>query len=189
MPVSGAFCNDNIMLQVKPGDHGSTFGGNPLGMAVAKRAVEVIIEDKMVENAKKLGEILADKLTAIKSPLVKDVRGQGLFWAIEINDQKTEVNGNDYAYCLLNRGLLTKATHENSVRIAPALVITERELTMGINKLKQGLRDLKSISAQRRKEAKSQRRVAREARQAGDNTNEKKSEGTTQKRSKSAGDK
>lgn len=89
----------------------------------------------MVENAKRMGEILSDRLSKLKSPLIKEIRGRGLFWAIEIEGRKTEVTGNDYAACLLNRGLLTKATHENSVRIAPALVIREEEIKLGVNKL------------------------------------------------------
>ena len=80
MPVSAAFANNNIMDLIKPGDHGSTFGGNPLGMAVSKVAIETLIEEKMVENSAKMGEILLDTLnSSIKSTMITDIRGKGLF--------------------------------------------------------------------------------------------------------------
>jgi len=84
-PVSGIVANNNIMDQIKPGDHGSTYGGNPLGMAIAKRAVEVIIEEGMVENSEKMGNVLTKRFKQFKSPLIKDVRNRGLFCAIEVH--------------------------------------------------------------------------------------------------------
>jgi ornithine--oxo-acid transaminase len=79
MPVSAAFANDAVMMNIKPGDHGSTYGGNPLAMLVAKVAIETMIEEKMIENAVKMGDIFHDKLSKLKSRLIKDVRGRGLF--------------------------------------------------------------------------------------------------------------
>jgi ornithine--oxo-acid transaminase len=78
-PVSGILANNNIMDTIKPGDHGSTYGGNPLGMAVAKAAIEAIIEEDMVGNSVKMGKILEDNLKSMTSPIVKDVRARGLF--------------------------------------------------------------------------------------------------------------
>ena len=99
IPVSGVVCNDEIMMQIQPGDHGSTYGGNPLGMAVAKRAVEVLIEEKMVENSATLGEYLFGLNSTLKSPLIKEVRGRGLFQGIEFHHD-LKVDGNDMARIL-----------------------------------------------------------------------------------------
>lgn len=79
MPVSAAFCNNDIMMNVKPGDHGSTYGGNPLAMAVSRAAIKALVEEGMVENAAKMGEILGGELSSIKSPVIKETRGRGLF--------------------------------------------------------------------------------------------------------------
>ena len=92
-------------------------------MATAKVAIETLIEEGMIENSLKMGEILRDELSKIKSPLVKETRGRGLFNAIELVDD-SYVDGNDFAYVLMKLGLLTKAAHEFAVRLAPALVIT-----------------------------------------------------------------
>lgn len=82
-PVSGILGNDDVMSVVKAGEHGSTFGGNPLGMAIAKRAVEVLIEEKMIENSRDLGAYFLNKLKTLKSPLIQEVRGRGLFIGLE----------------------------------------------------------------------------------------------------------
>jgi ornithine--oxo-acid transaminase len=84
MPASAAFCNDDIMMNIKPGDHGSTYGGNPLAMRVSKVAIQTLVEEGMIENSFKMGEIFQDELSKIKSPLIKEVRGKGLFRSIEI---------------------------------------------------------------------------------------------------------
>lgn len=123
-PVSGILADSHIMNEIKPGDHGSTYGGNPLGMAVAKAAVEAIVEEKMTENSLAMGAILKERFDALKSPLIKENRNRGLFAAIEfVHDAK--VDGNHFAKILMNNGLLTKATHTYCVRFAPALVINE----------------------------------------------------------------
>ena len=84
-PVSGFLCDDYIMMQIKPGEHGSTYGGNPLSMAISKKAVEVLIKEKMVENSQVMGDYLHSLCKSLKSPLIKDVRGRGLFQGIEIH--------------------------------------------------------------------------------------------------------
>ena len=81
-PVSGIVCDNHVMDVIVPGSHGSTYGGNPLGMAVAKRAIEVLVEEKMVENAAKMGPYLLNKVNQIKSPLIETTRGRGLFVGI-----------------------------------------------------------------------------------------------------------
>lgn len=84
LPVSAAFANDKVMLTIKPGEHGSTYGGNPLGMHVAKVAIQILVEEGMIENSAKMGEIFANEIQDIKSGLIADRRGVGLFRAIEI---------------------------------------------------------------------------------------------------------
>lgn len=82
-PVSGILANNSVMNVIQPGDHGSTYGGNPLGMAIAKAAVQAIVEEGMVENSLAMGEVLTNRFKAFKSPLIKEVRSRGLFCAIE----------------------------------------------------------------------------------------------------------
>lgn len=150
MPVSGAFCDNHIMMNIKPGDHGSTYGGNPLGMAVARVAIQTLIEERMVENASKMGEIFADQLSQIKSPLLKETRGRGLFRAIEVvHDSK--VKGDDLAYILMKLGLLSKASHDYSLRLAPALVIKESEVIEAASIIKDGFKQLEKLNAERSK--------------------------------------
>lgn len=125
MPVSGAFANNEIMDLIKPGEHGSTYGGNPLAMAVAKTSIEVLLEEKMVENSLKMGEILLNSIKDLKHRYVKEVRGRGLFVGIELKEG-IHIDGNDLAYAMMKRGILTKATHDSTVRLAPCLTINEK---------------------------------------------------------------
>jgi len=148
MPVSGAFCNNEIMDVIGPGDHGSTFGGNPLGMAVAKAAIKTLVEDGMVENSLRMGEVMRDELATIRSPLIVDQRGRGLFRAIEVN-KDSHVNGNDFAYILMKLGFLTKATHDYSIRLSPALVINEKEVKEACGIIKDGLAVLEKLNKER----------------------------------------
>lgn len=126
-PVSGILANDNIMLQIKPGEHGSTFGGNPLGMAVAKTAIEVLLSERMVENSRDLGAYMLTKLRELKSPLIKEVRGRGLFAGIELQHD-LKVDGNDLAKLMLKRDMIAKGTHKHCMRISPPLVISQPEV-------------------------------------------------------------
>lgn len=150
MAVSASFCNDDIMMNIKPGDHGSTYGGNPLGMAVARVAIQTLIEERMVENSAAMGEILQEQLEQIKSPLIKETRGRGLFRAIElVHDSK--VKGDDLAYILMKMGLLTKASHDYSLRLAPALIIKEKEVIEAANIIKEGVKELEKLNQERSK--------------------------------------
>jgi ornithine--oxo-acid transaminase len=126
-PVSGILADAHIIDLVKAGEHGSTFGGNPLGMAIAKRAVEVLVEEGMVENSRKMGEYLMAGLKSFKSPLIHDIRGRGLFQGLEVKNG-LKVDGNDLSYIMFYNGMLTKATHERTVRLSPALVINKEEI-------------------------------------------------------------
>ena len=125
LPSSAALANDNVMLTIKPGEHGSTFGGNPLSSVVSQRAVEVIIEEKMVENSLKMGELFLKELAPLKNyDIVKSTRGRGLFCSVELHSG-IKYDGNDLAHHLMTKRLATKATHGTTIRLAPALVINE----------------------------------------------------------------
>ena len=127
LPVSGCLADKFIMDEIKPGDHGSTYGGNPLGMAVAKAAVSTIVEEGLVENSARMGELLKSELRKLDQSLFCDIRGRGLFVGVEIKPD-VHVDGNNFAKILAKHGLLTKATHDSTIRLAPPLVITEEEI-------------------------------------------------------------
>ncbi len=129
-PVSAVLADDDIMLCIKPGEHGSTFGGNPLACAVAIAALEVIEDEGLAENAMRLGRIFRERMQnlADKSEWVSLVRGKGLLNAIVINDTEDSSTAWDMCVALRDNGLLAKPTHGNIIRFAPPLVITEDEL-------------------------------------------------------------
>ena len=127
LPVSCVLADNEIMLTVKPGEHGSTYGGNPIAAKVAIAAMEVIREENLAENAEKLGKIFRKKLKSIDSELIEIVRGKGLLNAVVIKP----VNGKtawDVCVALKNNGLLAKPTHEHIIRFTPPLIITEDQL-------------------------------------------------------------
>ena len=130
LPVSAVLCDDPIMLCIKPGEHGSTFGGNPLSAAVATEALKVILDEGLIENAYNLGKIFRDELQKFtkNSDLVKLVRGKGLLNAIVINDTPKSDTAWNICIKLRDNGLLAKPTHGNIIRFAPPLVITEEQL-------------------------------------------------------------
>jgi ornithine--oxo-acid transaminase len=132
MPVSVVLCNDEIMLTIKPGEHGSTYGGNPLACAVSIAALEVLQNEKMAENAEKMGNLFRHKIAALHHPLIKEVRGKGLLNAIEINsdDEKTAWN---ICLQLRDNGLLAKPTHGDKIRFAPPLCINETEMNTAVD--------------------------------------------------------
>ena len=129
-PVSAVFANDEVMLCIKPGEHGSTFGGNPLACAVAKAALEVVLEENLASNAEKLGAYFRDKMNEYisKSDLVSLVRGKGLLNAIVINDDEKSSTAWDLCVKMKMNGLLAKPTHGNIIRFAPPLVINKDQL-------------------------------------------------------------
>lgn len=129
-PVSAVLANDEIMEVIKPGNHGSTFGGNPLACAVAMSALEVVRDESLAENAEKLGQIFREEINKLieKTDLVKLVRGKGLLNAIVINDSEDSSTAWDICVALKENGLLAKPTHGNIIRFAPPLVMTEEQL-------------------------------------------------------------
>jgi len=126
-PVSAVFANDDIMLCIKPGEHGSTFGGNPLACKVAMAALEVVKDEKLAENAERLGQILRRELAAIDTDMITLVRGKGLLNAIVIKP-KDGKEAWDVCMKLRDNGLLAKPTHGDIIRFAPPLVMTEPQL-------------------------------------------------------------
>ena len=130
LPVSAVLADDDVMLCIKPGEHGSTFGGNPLACRVAQAALEVVIDEKLAEKAEDLGQIFRDELEQRLGHLniVSKVRGKGLLNAIVINDKEDSSTAWDMCISLRDNGLLAKPTHGNIIRFAPPLVITKEQL-------------------------------------------------------------
>ncbi|MEE4196187.1 MAG: ornithine--oxo-acid transaminase [Bacteroidales bacterium] len=135
-PVSAVLANDDIMLTIKPGEHGSTFGGNPIAGKVAIAALEVIKEEKLAENAEKLGEIFREEFRSIKSDMIELVRGKGLLNAVVIKNKEGKTAW-DVCVAMAEAGVLAKPTHGNIIRFAPPLVITEEQLRDAMNKIKE----------------------------------------------------
>ncbi len=135
-PVSAALANDEVMMCIKPGEHGSTYGGNPLGCKVAMAALEVVRDENLSQNAEVLGQKFRDQLSSFGHSLIKDVRGKGLLNAIEVNDSPDSQTAWGICLQLKENGLLAKPTHGNIIRFAPPLVINEDELMDCINIIK-----------------------------------------------------
>jgi ornithine--oxo-acid transaminase len=134
-PVSAILANSDLMDAVfKPGNHGSTFGGNPLGSAVASAALDVIVDENLVERSNEMGAYFMEKLNALNSPLIKVVRGKGLLIAIELTPEAGKAR--KYTEGLKDAGVLAKETHETIIRFAPPLVITKEEIDWAIDKIK-----------------------------------------------------
>ena len=136
-PVSAMLADDEVMNVFTPGDHGSTFGGNPLGAAVAREALRVLLDEGLIENSARLGAYLLERLQAIDSPHIREVRGRGLWAGIELEPAA----GGARRFCesLERAGLLAKETHEHVIRVAPPLIITGEELDWAIERLEEVL--------------------------------------------------
>ena len=154
MPVSAVLANDDIMLCIKPGEHGSTFGGNPLACAVAMESLKVIVEEKLAENSEKMGEVFRTELRNLNHPIIELVRGKGLLNAMVIKTgEETEHNWNTdgelaWNLCLKMRdnGLLAKPTHGNIIRFAPPLVITEAQIHEAVSIIKTSIDQTVSVA-------------------------------------------
>lgn len=168
-PVSCVLGRKEVMLVVEPGTHGSTYGGNPLGCAVAIRALEIVRDEKMVERAEKLGQIFRDGLRDLNSPMITTIRGKGLLNAIVIDESKTGGHAAwDLCMLMKTKGLLVgralkiahvkgnesgsadgvnkaKPTHQNIIRLAPPLVITEEEIQQAIQIIKASIEELPTL--------------------------------------------
>ncbi len=142
LPVSAFLADEAVMQVFHPGDHGSTFGGNPLASAVAAEALSVLADDKLAERSATLGAYFLARLQTIDNPLIREVRGRGLLIGMELDTQR--VDARVAAEALLARGLMTKDTHESVLRFAPPLVITEAELDWAVKTIEDALTDLAS---------------------------------------------
>jgi ornithine--oxo-acid transaminase len=173
-PVSCVLGSKEVMLTIEPGTHGSTYGGNPLGSAVAIRALELIQEENMVERAETLGNLFREGLKNINNPMIKTIRGKGLLNAIVIDEERT--NGHSaWDLCMLckEKGLLVgsalnimhvkeidgtdsdgqaKPTHQNIIRLAPPLVITEQEIESALSIIKEAMEELPGLKGKKEEE-------------------------------------
>ncbi len=129
-PVSAVLASRAILGVITPGDHGSTFGGNPLGCAIARTALRVLIEEKMVERSAELGAYFLSRLQSLRSPAIKDVRGKGLWLGIELHGK-----ARPYCEALKDEGILCKETHDRVIRIGPPLVVTKEELDWAFERI------------------------------------------------------
>lgn len=141
LPVSAVLADNEIMLTIKPGEHGSTYGGNPLACKVATISLQVLRDEKMAENAQVLGELFRGELTKLKSPHILKVRGKGLLNAIVIDHVEPDAA---WKLCLelKENGLLAKPTHGDKIRFAPPLVITKEEILESIKVIGKSLKVL-----------------------------------------------
>jgi ornithine--oxo-acid transaminase len=134
-PVSAVLSNSEVLGVLKPGQHGSTFGGNPLACAVARAALKVLTEEGMIENAAVMGDYFLEGLRSIRSNIVRDVRGRGLMMAIEL---EPEAGGaRQYCHALKERGLLAKDTHDHTIRLAPPLVISREQVDWAVSQIEE----------------------------------------------------
>ena len=136
-PVSAFLSSAEVMDVFNPGDHGSTFGGNPLGMAVAREALKVLVEEKLPQNSAKLGPWFMEKLSKMNFKSIKEVRGRGLFIGLVLDRP-----ARPYCELLMKEGLLCKETHENVIRFAPPLVIGKRELNWALRRVEKVFKKL-----------------------------------------------
>ncbi|MBP9688932.1 MAG: aminotransferase class III-fold pyridoxal phosphate-dependent enzyme, partial [Bacteroidia bacterium] len=130
LPISAVLANDEVMLTIKPGEHGSTYGGNPLASAVAMEALKVLVDENLADNAYKMGELFRNRMIQLqtKTNLIELVRGKGLLNAIIIKPYGENKTAYDVCLAMKEKGLLAKQTHGDIIRFAPPLTITEAEL-------------------------------------------------------------
>jgi ornithine--oxo-acid transaminase len=138
-PVSAFLAREEVMAVFKPGDHGSTWGGNALAAAIGKAALDVVFEEKLPERAATMGAYLLRRLKAIQSPVIKDVRGKGLLVGVELEPQ--HVSARRFVETLLKHGVLSKDTHGTVARFAPALIVEREQIDWGVERICDALRE------------------------------------------------
>ena len=143
LPVSMFLARRDVMEVFTPGDHGSTFGGNPLGAAIGLEALNILVENKLADNSARLGAHLLAELRKIDSPMIREVRGRGLFVGVELDPDLASAR----AVCeaLMERGLLSKETHETVVRLAPPLVISKAEIDWAVSQIREVIEELDQV--------------------------------------------
>jgi ornithine--oxo-acid transaminase len=137
-PVSAVLSNSEVLGTLKPGEHGSTFGGNPLACAVSRAALKVLQEEHLVENSAEMGSCFLEGLKQIRNPLIKEIRGRGLMIAVEFYPEAG--GARQYCHRLMEEGLLCKDTHENSIRFAPPLVITRKDVDWALERIEKAIK-------------------------------------------------
>ena len=145
LPVSAFLTRRDVMAVFTPGDHGSTFGGNPLAAAVGLEALDVLVEEKLAERSAELGGYLLEKLAALKSPSIKSLRGKGLFVGIEIDPRRARAR--EVCERLMAQGILSKETHETVVRLAPPLVVSREQLDWAVERIGHVLAEMGKLKA------------------------------------------
>ena len=143
LPVSMFLARRDVMQVFTPGDHGSTFGGNPLAAAVGLEALNILVEDGLAEHSAEMGAYLLGELAAIDSPLIKELRGRGLFIGIEI--EPSMASARQICEALMDRGLLSKETHETVVRLAPPLIISKAEIDWAVIQIREVLQEINRV--------------------------------------------
>ncbi len=143
LPVSMFLAKREVMEVFQPGDHGSTFGGNPLGAAVGLEALNILVDERLPERSAEMGAYLKQELEAIDSPMIAEIRGLGLFVGIEIDRQLGAARS--ICEALMQRGLLSKETHETVVRLAPPLIITKQQIDWAVTQIREVLAELDSL--------------------------------------------
>ena len=141
IPISAVLCDDPIMTLIKPGEHGSTYGGNPLACAVAISALQVLKDENLASNAEKMGHLLRTELEKIKSPFIKTIRGKGLLNAIVVEHSNPNAAW-DLCLHLKNNGILAKPTHGDKIRLAPPLIINEAQIQESVSMISKSLKHL-----------------------------------------------
>jgi len=136
-PVSAVLSNTEVLGVLRPGEHGSTFGGNPLACAVARTALKVLVEENLIENAAEMGAYFLKGLKQIKTTKIKEIRGKGLMIGVELHHE----SGGARTYCekLMDLGILCKETHEQTIRFAPPLTINRKEIDWALERLEKVL--------------------------------------------------
>jgi ornithine--oxo-acid transaminase len=141
LPISAVLCDNSIMTLIKPGEHGSTYGGNPLACAVAVAALQVLRDENLASNAEKMGQLLRAELANIKSPFIKTIRGKGLLNAVVIEHPNPNAAW-DLCLALKENGLLAKPTHGDRIRLAPPLIINEAQIRESVSMIAKSLKHL-----------------------------------------------
>ena len=140
LPVSAFLSSKEIMDHFQPGSHGSTFGGNPLAAKVATKALELLYEDNLIENSAILGNFFKDELNSIQHPLIKEVRGKGLWIGVELHP--SDVSAKDICKKLITKGIIAKETHQTVIRFAPPLMISKEQIEWAMEQIKSVFKDI-----------------------------------------------
>ncbi len=144
LPVSMFLARYDVMDVFQPGDHGSTFGGSPLAAAVGLEALNVLVEEELVQNAVEMGKYFLDRCYQIRSPLIKSIRGKGLLTGIEIDTE--QVSSKSFCEALARNGILSKETHETVIRFAPPIIITKQQINWAIKRITETFRQFETLS-------------------------------------------